>query len=84
LFLNNDKVAALKLSYDLDIDEDSDCKNIIPIINKNRKITSVHIWTKIYSDSSNSIVECIVKKELSHILLNLETTISSQTKILNI
>jgi hypothetical protein len=82
LHFNNDKVVALKSSYDLDIDEE--IKDILPIIKKNRKITNVHIWTNINSDSLNSIVESIVKKELDHILLNSKNMIFSQTKILNI
>jgi hypothetical protein len=47
---NNDKVVALNSSYDLDIDEEEDCKNILPIIKKNRKIISVHIYTNINSE----------------------------------
>jgi hypothetical protein len=64
LHFNNDKVTGLKSSYDLNIDEEEDCKDILPIIKKNRKITNVHIWTNINSNSLNSIVESIVKKRI--------------------
>jgi hypothetical protein len=62
--VNNDKVADLKTGYGLDIDDEEDCKDNLPIIKKNRKITSMHIWTKISSKSLNLIVESIVKKRI--------------------
>jgi hypothetical protein len=70
--VNNDKVADLKMSYDLKINEEEDCKNILPIIKKNRKITSVNIFTNINSDSLNSIAESIVKKRIRPQIINFQ------------
>jgi hypothetical protein len=72
LHFNNDKVVALKSSYNIDIDEEEDCKNILPIIKRNRKITRVHIFTNINSDSLNSIAESIVNKRIRPQIINFQ------------
>jgi Ran GTPase-activating protein (RanGAP) involved in mRNA processing and transport len=64
LHFSNDKVAALRSGDILDINEEGDCENILPIVKKNRNIKKAEIWGNITEDSLNLIVDSIVKKKI--------------------